>query len=330
MGKYLLTGATGFLASHVANVLYKNGHKIYGLVRRSNGMESDILDAVSPECYDSITFLYGDLMDYQSIEKIFKEHKFDGCFHLAAQSHPPTSFTNPILTLNTNVIGSAHLFDVIEKYNPECKILACSTSEVYGNLGKDGRHIKETDNLAPSNCYGVSKAAMDLHFQERLVNNKNKGFITRSFSHTGIRRGRNFSISSDAYQIARIVLGLQEPMVEVGNLETVRVVIDGRDVAEAYYQLMVEPKSNGQVFNIAGSVPRQMGYFTDKLIELAEEMKPGLKIKKQVSDKYYRPIDIACQIADTRKVEALTGWKPVIEIDDTLRDLLNYWIKKLS
>lgn len=330
MGKYLVTGITGFLAPHLAEILYKNGHEVYGFSRRASGMESDILDAVSPECYNAIKFLYGDFCNYQSIEKVFQEHKFDGVFHCGAQSNPPVSLKYPILTWETNVMGSLNIFECIEKYSPSTKICFVSTSEVYGNGGSDGHAIKETDMLSPSNPYGSSKAAIDLYLQERFANKKLNGFITRAFSHTGVRRGRNFSISSDAYQIARIVLGLQDPVVEVGNLETVRVVIDGRDVAEAYYKLMMSAESNGQVFNIAGYMPRQMGYFTDKLIDFAEEMKPGLKIKKQVSDKYYRPIDIACQIADTKKVETLIGWAPVIDINDTLKDLLNYWIKKLS
>ena len=71
----------------------------------------------------------------------------------------------------------------------------CSTSEVYGNIGIDGRKIKITDTILPSNPYGASKAAIDLYMQERVNNNKLKGFVTRAFSHTGPRRGKNFSIS---------------------------------------------------------------------------------------------------------------------------------------
>lgn len=330
MGKYLVTGITGFLAPHLAEILYKNGHEVYGFSRRASGMESDILDAVTPECFNSIRFLYGDFCNYQSVEKVFKEHQFDGVFHCGAQSNPPVSLKYPIMTWETNVMGTMNIIDCIERFSPATKLCFVSTSEIYGNVGSDGRAIKETDAMLPSNPYGASKAASELYLRERFENKKIKGFITRAFSHTGIRRGSAFSISSDAYQIARIVLGLQDPVVAVGNLETVRVVIDGRDVAEAYYQLMMNEGSNGQVYNVAGSIPRQMGYFTDKLIEFAEDMKPGLKIKKQVSDKYYRPIDIACQIADTGKLKALIDWEPRIEIDDTLMDLLNYWIKKLS
>jgi GDP-D-mannose dehydratase len=122
-----------------------------------------------------------------------------GVFHLAAQSHPPTSLTNPLETFETNVTGSANLIQCITDFQPDCKLMFCSTSEVYGNVGQDGRKIKITDSIMPANPYGASKAAIDLYMQERMTNGKLKGFITRAFSHTGPRRGKNFSISSDAF-----------------------------------------------------------------------------------------------------------------------------------
>ncbi len=107
---YLITGITGFAGAHLANLLHKEGHKVFGLIRGSNGMETDITDVVSPECFEAISFLYGDLTDQQAINNIFKTHKFDGCFHLAAQSHPPTSLLYP---LDKHVLGIYTLKHVI-------------------------------------------------------------------------------------------------------------------------------------------------------------------------------------------------------------------------
>lgn len=325
--KYLITGATGFAGPHLAQLLHDKGHKVYGLIRGSNGMETDILDVVSQECFDNITFLYGNLEDQAAITKLFTEHQFDGVFHLAAQSHPPTSLTHPVDTFRTNVMGSIHLIDAIQQHQPECTIMFCSTSEVYGNLGQGGQLLKETDLLAPSNPYGVSKAAIDLYMQERMTNKKIKGFITRAFSHTGPRRGKNFSISSDAYQVAKIAAGLQEPEILVGNLDTVRVVMDVRDTVNAYYQLMLCEESEGEVFNVCGDTPYKMAHFTEELISLSGLMVP---VKRTVSPKLCRPIDIYYQHGDTTKLRALTGWEPKYELEHTLKDLLEYWTKKIS
>jgi len=324
--KYLITGITGFAGPHLANLLLEEGHEVFGLVRGSNGMETDILDIVPEPEYSKITFVYGDLTNFRSLDNIFKEHTFDGVFHLAAQSHPPTSFVDPLGTMEVNVMGTANLIQVIQDRQPECKLMFCSTSEVYGNEGRDGHMIKTTDTLLPANPYGASKVASDLYLQERMINGGVKGFITRAFSHTGPRRGKNFSISCDAYQIAKMMLGKQEKKLSVGNLETIRVVIDARDCVRAYYLLMQSEDALGKVFNVCGDTPREMGFYTDELIKQS-----GLQdVEKWVNPKYYRPIDIAYQHGDSSELRQITGWEPKYTIEETLKDLLEYWISKLS
>lgn len=325
---FLITGITGFAGAHLANLLHDEGHAVFGLVRGSNGMETDILDVVSQRCMDSIIFIHGDLTDHARMVEIFGLYAFDGVFHLAAQSHPPTSLQQPLDTMRTNVMGTAHLIDAIERgLSKDCRLMFCSTSEVYGNTGQDGRKLKEGDPLLPSNPYAASKAASDLYLQERMANKKINGFITRAFSHTGPRRGRNFSISSDAYQLAKIMARQQKPVLQVGNLETVRVVLDVRDVVKAYYLLMMNPTSEGKVFNVCGDVPLRMNAYTDMLIDAS-----GLTgdVEKSISTQYFRPIDIYYQHGDTTALRELTGWEPTISIEKTMQDLLFYWVQKIN
>ena len=325
MSKYLVTGIDGFAGPALANLLFKEGHEIYGLTRRTNGMSTDILDTVSPECFESIKFVHANLEDYSSVEKVFIDHKFTGVFHLAAQSHIVVSIKDPVGTFRDNVMGSVNLITAIERHNPECKLMFTSTSEVYGNEGKDGRKIKEDELIAPVNAYGCTKAAIDLYMQEEMRNDKVDGFIVRPFSYTGIRRGRTFSIASDCYQTARIMLGLQEPIIRVGNLGTNRVVMDSKDCVRAMYLLMTHPYSSGHIFNICGDVPRKMEFFTDYFIAAS-----GANIEKVVDPALLRPIDIYYQHGDTTALKQLTGWKTEISIEQTLDDMLKYWIKKLS
>ena len=324
--KFLITGITGFAGPHLANLLHREGHEIYGLIRRTNGMESDIHDVVSDDVYESITFVYGDLTNYRSLRTIFEKEQFDGVFHLAAQSHPPTSFIDPIGTMETNVMGGANLIQVIQDHQDNCKLMFCSTSEVYGNVGQDGRKIHWEDTILPANPYGASKAATDVYLQERMQNGFIKGFITRAFSHTGPRRGRIFSISSDAYQIARMMKGLQEPVLKIGNLNTTRVVMDVRDTVRAYYLAMIHPDVTNQVFNVCGDTPRKMQFFTDKLIELS-----GLTdVVQKIHKPFWRPHDIHYQHGDSSNLVELTGFKEEYDIETTLNDLLKYWYDKLN
>ena len=323
---FLITGITGFAGPHLADLLIKNKHNVYGLILCSNGRENDIRDVLSDEVYNSIKWVYSDLRNLRSLATIFKENEFDGVFHLAAQSHPPSSFIDPIGTMETNVMGSANLIQCITDHQPKCKLMFCSTSEVYGNTGRDGRKIKAEDVILPSNPYASSKAATDLYMQERITNKKIKGFITRAFSHTGPRRGKNFSISSDAYQVARMMKGLQDKTLLIGNLETVRVVIDVRDTVNAYYLAMINKKCDGKIFNVCGDTPRKMQFFTDKLIEISK-----LKdVKQKIHEPFYRPIDIDYQHGDSTELTDLTGWKSKIPIEKTLEDLLEYWVNKIN
>jgi len=325
--RFLITGITGFAGPHLANLLDKEGHEVFGAIRCSNGRETDILDTVNVNVFNKITFLNCDITNNHNVVNVFKNYKFDGVFHLGAQSHPPTSFKDPELTFTTNIEGSANLINAItETQKDTCKFMFCSTSEVYGNIGMDGRKITEEDFIQPANPYGVSKAAIDLYMQERMRNGYLNGFITRSFSHTGPRRGKNFSISSDAYRLALIKSGAKsDNILDIGNLDTTRVVLDVRDVVKAYYLLMLSKDSNGKAFNICGEVPRKMAFFTDKLIEIAK-----VKAEKKIHPDLYRKHDIFYQHGDTTLLQSITGWKPEIEIEQTLIDLFNYWEYKIK
>lgn len=324
--KYLITGITGFAGPNLAKILLEDGHEVHGIVRTANGREMDLLDLLTPEEISKIKFHYLDLKHYYSVRKLFDQIKFDGVFHLAAQSHPPTSFKDPILTYEENVNATINIITALE--GSSTRFMFCSTSEVYGDTCKDVGLLSIDTPIKPSNPYGASKAAMDLYVQERASNGFLDGFVTRAFSHTGPRRGKIFSISSDAYQIALMELGLQETVLKIGNLNTERVVIDVRDCVKAYYMLMKNPESKGKVFNVCGSEVHKMQYYTDLLIKHSNFEYD--QIEQRIYDPYYRPIDIQVQIGDSKELVDLTGWSPKISIDQTMEDLLNYWRNKLK
>ena len=324
--KFLITGITGFAGPNLAKQLISEGHEVHGVIRCPNGRQTDLFDILTLDEYDKIFFHTLDLKDFHSVNNLFKKNQFDGVFHLAAQSHPPTSFNDPILTFGENVTASLNIITCLE--NTDTVLMFCSTSEVYGDSCKDRGLLKITDPLTPHNPYAASKAAIYLYLQERFKNGFIKGFITRAFSHTGPRRGFNFSISSDAFQIAKMKLGLQEKVLRVGNLKTERVVIDVRDCVNAYYLLMMTPNSYGKVFNVCGEEVHKMQYFTDKLIESSGI--PYNEIIQKIDDKLYRPIDIQIQIGDSSELKTITGWEPKYTIEQTMEDLLNYWVIKLQ
>jgi GDP-mannose 4,6-dehydratase len=324
--RYLITGITGFVGPHLANLLTAEGHEVHGFVRTSNGREEDIRDVVSDAVYSKITFHYGDLVDYDSVARVMRAAEFDGVFHLAAQSHPPTSFLDPRGTFECTALGTVNLAEAIRATQPKCRMMFCSTSEVYGAPREEDGAIHESFPIKPVNPYGVSKAAADLFVLERAASERLPFFVTRAFSHTGPRRGRKFSIASDAAQIVRIQKGFQEPKIRVGTLSSKRVVMDVRDCCRAYYLLM-QKATPGEAYNVGGDEIFTMGQLLDLMLEMS-----GLagKVEKVVAPELVRPIDIPVQICDTRKLRSLTGWKPEIAMRQTLRDLLGYYEKKIQ
>jgi GDP-4-dehydro-6-deoxy-D-mannose reductase len=325
----LITGITGFLGPHLARLLIKEGHHVYGILRGTRGSEQEIKDLLTEEEFNKITFFYGDLVHFRTIDNLFKEQSFDVVFHLAAQTHPPTSFKDPIGTWEANVMGSINLITCLQDHQPNCHFIFCSTVEVYGNEGIDGRKITETNTILPANPYGASKCAIDLYVCERMKNMQMKATVIRPFCFTGPRRGARFSIASDAVQIANMMLGKQAKKLRIGNLDTIRAVTDVRDIANAFYLVATNPEiSNGKVYNVCGGEPLKMREYTNMLIEFS-----GIgidNIEMNIDDKLWRPIDIQYQDGDSSLILNELGWKPEIGIRDTIKDLLDFWYNKLK
>ena len=325
--KVLITGITGFLGPHLAIKLIQNGHHVYGLLRGTRGSEQEIKDLLTIEEFNQITFLYGDIIHYRTIDNIFKEHSFDVVYHLAAQTHPPTSFKDPIGTWESNVTGSINIITCIQDHQPNCHFVFCSTVDVYGNEGIDGRKISENNVILPANPYGASKCAIDLYICERMKNKQMTATVVRPFCFTGPRRGARFSIASDAVQIANMMLGKQEKVLQIGNLDTVRSVTDVRDIANAFYLVAVNKDiSNGKVYNVCGGDPLKMREYTNMLLEFSKLD----NVEMVINNNLWRPIDIQYQDGDATLIKNELGWEPTFSIRDTIKDLLVFWYNKLK
>ena len=325
--KFIITGITGFLGPHIAKQLISEGHDVYGILRGTRGSEQEIKDLLTLEEFNKITFIYGDIVHFRTIDNLFKNYTFDVVLHLAAQTHPPTSFKDPIGTWEANVMGSINLITCLQDHQPNCHFIFCSTVEVYGNEGIDGRKITEENIILPANPYGASKCAIDLYICERMKNKQMNATVIRPFCFTGPRRGARFSIASDAVQIANMMLGKQDKILKIGNLDTVRAVTDVRDIANAFYLAAINRDiSNGKVYNVCGGEPLKMREYTNMLIEFS-----GLKdIEMKIDEGLWRPIDIQYQDGDASLIKKELGWEPKFIIKDTIKDLLTFWYNKLK
>src|SRR3989344_3027948 len=151
----LITGITGFAGSHMAELLLHEGFEVYGIARgRSNKANIEHMNG-------KIQLFEADLMDSHSLDKIFLDVRPNYVFHLAAQSFVPASWTSPSVTLETNVVGTANLFEAIRKTKIDPSIQIACSSEEYGLVKPNEIPIKEDNPLRPMSPYAVSKVAMD-------------------------------------------------------------------------------------------------------------------------------------------------------------------------
>jgi len=328
MKKVLITGITGMVGSHLLDHLIESSDwEIHGLIRWRSPLENLVHHVDEINKSDSrIKLHYGDLNDYGSLVTVLKDTKPDFIFHLAAQSFPRTSFDAPIETLQTNILGTCALLEAIKSVCPEAMIHVCSSSEVFGRVPKERVPISENENFHPASPYAISKAGTDLLGRFYAEAYGLKTYTTRMFTHTGPRRGDVFAESSFAKQIALAEAGHIDPVVNVGNLDSLRTIADVRDAVRAYKMLLTMNLEPGSYFNIGGEYTCTVGEILEKLISLSTLN----NIEVKIDQNRIRPIDADLQIPDTTLFRGLTGWEPVISFEQTMQDLLDYWRQRIS
>ena len=265
----------------------------------------------------------GDIRDYVSIRKVIEEIRPELIFHLAAQSFVPTSWRAPQETLTTNIIGETNLFESVRETKIEPVIQIAGSSEEYGLVNGEEIPIKETHSLRPLSPYAVSKIAQDFLGYQYFKSYNMRIVRTRGFNHTGPRRGDVFVCSNFARQVAMMEAGKQEPIIRVGNLNSIRDFTDVRDMVRGYW-LAATKGEPGDVYNICSGKGYKMREILDHILSLSK-----IEVKVEVAPDRLRPSDVPVLIGDSSKFREKTGWSPEIPIEKTLEDLLNYWRERV-
>ncbi len=318
----LITGGTGFVGSHMVDYILKYAirpdQKVYCTKRWMEDTKN--LDHIN---HDSFEYIDCDLLDGMSVKRAVEISKPEKVFHFAAQSFPEVSFKIPVITLQTNIIGTTHLLESIKESDYDPTIVSVSSSEVYGNPNEDEIPIKETNPIRPANPYSISKVGHDLMSQYYHKAYGLKIITTRMFSHEGARRGKQFALSSFAYQIAKNEKLVGDGVVKHGNLDSVRTYNHIDDAIQAYW-LCANSDKYGEVYNIGGDYTCTVGEALDMLIS-----KSTKNHTKELDPERVRPTDITLQIPSSEKFRGDFAWRPRKSLTDICDDLLDYWRKNI-
>lgn len=314
----LITGGSGFAASHLVEALIKQGYNNLHLTSYSKN--AGYINHLVAEkqihqinlCHEEATF------------NLIKKVKPAQIYHLAALSSVGSSFTDINAVLNNNLNLQLNLLNGVKKFAPDCRLLIIGSGlEYQKSLGK----ISENDPLGPENPYSVSKV-----FQSTLAYAYAQNFhldlvIARPFNHIGERQALGFVVSDFAKQIVEIEQlqsknNHKTAKLKVGNLQAIRDFTDVKDMVTAYILLMEKGKT-GEIFNIGSG----QGYKIEDLLKMMLKLSPA-KFKIQIDPNRIRPLDNPQVIADNKKIRKL-GWKTTITIEKTLERVLNWWRNNL-
>ena len=163
MKNILITGAAGFIGANFAELMvkkYEGKYNIIVLDKLTYAGNLHNLDNIK----DKITFVKGDICDFEFVKDVFKKYEIDAVVHFAAESHVDNSIKTPFIFTHTNVIGTHTLLESAKQIWGEGspnKFVHISTDEVYGTLGEEG-YFTETSPIKPNSPYSASKASSDL------------------------------------------------------------------------------------------------------------------------------------------------------------------------
>jgi GDP-4-dehydro-6-deoxy-D-mannose reductase len=319
--KVLVTGIDGFVGSHAAEYLLGlGGLELHGthFPRQKTGNIDHLRGR--------ITLHETDIVDAESLRRIFMALRPDKVVHLAGQAFVPTALRDPFGTFNVNIMGGVALLDAARHQaqatgaGPD--ILLVSSGEVYGKSHLEP--ISEDSPVRPENPYAASKASVDLIGQEYRRTFGLRVSVVRPFNHAGPRQSPVFVSSDFGRQFALIAAGKQEPVIRAGNVEARRDFTDVRDVVRAYWAILTHP-SEHTVFNLCSG---RVVAIRD-LIDIFQEVS-GIRVTVLSEASRTRGGDAPFIAGSFARLNQATGWEPQIPLAQTLSDVYSYWKEEIG
>jgi GDP-4-dehydro-6-deoxy-D-mannose reductase len=295
--RVFVTGARGFVGGHLVPRLRDEGFEV------------------------TATDLDLDVCDRAAVEAKLKQAAPEAIVHLAAQSSVAASTEDPERTHRINYGGALSVLEGALRCGSRPRVLLVGSADQYGRAVPGSPPFTEDSPLAPASAYASSKAKAE-QLGTSFLDAGLEVVRIRAFSHSGPGQSDVFALSSFARQIAEIEAGRREPVLRVGNLDSVRDYLDVDDVVEAYLRLL-DPTVKADIYNVASGVGTRLGNLLDALLDLAD---PRPSIERD--PERYRPAD--CSIGDASRLRAVTGWKPSVSIERMLERLLSDWKRKIN
>lgn len=310
--KSLIIGGAGFVGSYLIRYLQEQGQEV-----AVTKMPQETIAAPGADQYDL------NILEKDSITDLILKLQPDYVFHLAAQSSVGLSWKNPQMTIDVNIKGSVNVLEALRKAEKRPKTLLIGSGEEYGAIRPEELPVSETNALKPENIYAATKACQNMFGRIYAEAYGLSVTMVRAFNHIGPNQVPMFVVADFCRQTAEIEAGKREAVLKVGNLAAERDFTDVRDVVRAY-ALLVEKGTAGETYNVGSGHAVAIDTILKMILSMSDK---EIRIEKDPSK--FRPVDVPTIEADTKKLYEATGWTPQISLEQTIRETLDYWRRRV-
>jgi len=309
--KVLVTGAGGFIGSHLVEGLVRRGAQVRCLLKYNSKGGLGNLIKIPKDIFDKLEIVREDIRDAESIKKAVGDCEI--IFHLAALISIPYSYENPRGYIETNALGTLNILEASRDNQNIKKIIITSTSEVYGTALYSP--IDESHPLQAQSPYAASKIASD-KIAESYAKSFNLPVITvRPFNAYGPRQSMRAVIPTIIQQ------ALTKDTIKLGSLEPKRDFTFVEDIAQGFIKAAESENSVGEVINIGSGKTISIGEIVDMVKNILNK-----NFAVETDSNKIRPekSEVKLLICDNRKAKEVIGWGPVIPLRDGLIKVIDY------
>ena len=311
--KALVTGAGGFIGSHLTELLTERGFEVKALVRYNSQDRWGWLDYIKTD----VEVIRGDVRDFDSVKKMIED--VDVVFHLAALIGIPYSYETPVAYIRTNVEGTYNVLEAAKMSGKISRIVHISSSEVYGTA--QYIPIDEKHPYNPQSPYAATKAAADMLALTYYRSFDLPVTIVRPFNTFGPRQSLRAVIPTIITQ------AIKNGVVRLGNLSTKRDFLYVKDTVRGILEVGLHEKTIGDVFNIGTG----KSFAISEVVDMVSKIH-GKPVKVTKEEERIRPFKSEVEVLECNfeKANKLTGWKPHYSFKEALRETYLWFRENLD
>lgn len=316
--KILITGFSGFVSRHFLAYL------------QENDKETEVCGVdIHPPAFDylsypnvKVEFHTVNLLETDAVRALLERFRPDYIIHLASFSSVAYSWKHPIECFQNNTNIFLNIIAVVQELHLKCRVLSVGSSEEYGNVKETDLPLCEDSGLLPCSPYAVARVAQEMLSRVYADSYGVDIIMTRSFNHIGPWQDTRFVVPGFISKILKVrKSGAKHGTIETGDLSIVRDFVDVRDVVRAYYDLLLYGKA-GELYNICSGTGCRLSDIVDRIARMLE-----VEIDTEVNPEFVRLNDNRIIVGSYDKINRDIGWKPMISMDITLKDMIDHYSK---